>query len=604
MPDQFRSLEFEPIEQRAASTSGVPKSYSAVLSTEAPVTRRNYSETYNEVLSHDKKAIDLGRAPLPLIERHDGNTLPIGLVENVRIVDRKLKGEVRFGSSARAKEIEADVDAGIIRNLSVGYSIQETSETRDNKQLTLTATRWAPHEVSVIAMGADANAGFGRKLDMPDIQTPEGQTNTENTDAIRLAVEAERKRASDIRISARAARLDEEFTENLISSGASIDVVRTRILDEIVRRDEQSGKPRGSSVIDDPASGYAALRGHRSITGGEGLQSHHTSIIKDVVSGRMGALELARTVVRDSSRCNHQQLITRAMSTSDFPLILSGAASASLRQGFENEPATHRDWVALDEVKDFSINERPILGAAPDLLLKGEGGEYEYGALDEDAASYKIATYGRIVRLTRETLINDRLGAFLRLFPAMGMAARRKEADLVYSLFTLNTGNGPTMQDGNPLFHASHLNITAAGTFNAALLSAGRLLLRKMIGVGGGIMGLRPAALVCPAEREHDAELLLAAASRIVGATLEADVSPWIKDLKLVIEPRLAATAAFLVADSSQVDSAVLGLLEGQPGPYFEEKEEFETDNRLFKVRHDCGAKFLDWRGIVKMPIS
>src|SRR5262245_32113560 len=40
-----------------------------------------------------------------------------------------------------------------------------------------------------------------------------------------------------------------------------------------------------------------------------------------------------------------------------------------------------------------------------------------------------------------------------------GQAARRKEADLVYALFTENGGAGRTMQDGVALFHVNHGNL-------------------------------------------------------------------------------------------------------------------------------------------------
>src|SRR5690606_8615276 len=118
----------------------------------------------------------------------------------------------------------------------------------------------------------------------------------------------------------------------------------------------------------------------------DNVADRHAEIIKDVAAFRVGAIELARTVIGNGFSGNSQQLISRAMMTSDFPLILSGAASASLRQGYENEPATHREWVGIDFVKDFAVQERPLLGSAPDLKLKLEHGEYEQSGMDEDAA--------------------------------------------------------------------------------------------------------------------------------------------------------------------------------------------------------------------------
>jgi phage major head subunit gpT-like protein len=74
----------------------------------------------------------------------------------------------------------------------------------------------------------------------------------------------------------------------------------------------------------------------------------------------------------------------------------------------------------------------------------------------DDGTEYAVQKYGKIIALTWEALVNDNLGAFLRVQPALGQAARRLEADLVYSLFALNSGAGPAMQDGTNLFQINH----------------------------------------------------------------------------------------------------------------------------------------------------
>jgi hypothetical protein len=39
-------------------------------------------------------------------------------------------------------------------------------------------------------------------------------------------------------------------------------------------------------------------------------------------------------------------------------------------------------------------------------------------------------------------------------------------------------------------------------------------------------------------------------------------------------------------------------------GPVLEEEREFGREVYAWKVRHVAGAKFLDWRGMVKVPLS
>jgi hypothetical protein len=246
------------------------------------------------------------------------------------------------------------------------------------------------------------------------------------------------------------------------------------------------------------------------------------------------------------------------------------------------------------------------LGSAPELEQVNEHGEYHFGSMDEDSTSYQVTKFGKIVSLTWEVLVNDDLGAFLRVQPALGQAARRKESDSAYALFALNGGTGPTMQDGTVLFHtANHANLGSSGAFDATRLGAARTLLRKQTAVGGGYLSLVPRFLIVPAEREDAAERLIAAAGRMVVDEAANVVTAWIGGLTLVIEPRLADGAFYLAADSSQIDTLELGLLAGnEEGPAIETEQGFTIDMTRYKARHVFAAKFLDWRGIVKQPVS
>lgn len=162
MPELItRAIEF-----RAADSAG--DTIPCIISTEAPVDRGDYIE----VLSHRASDVDLSRAPLPLIVQHNSDALNIGLVDNLRIEGGKLRGDARFGRSEQAQSILADVKAGIVRNLSVGYQlVRALSETGRTKRFA-----WAPFETSVVSVPADAGAGFYRSLERNDTM----EQNNEN----------------------------------------------------------------------------------------------------------------------------------------------------------------------------------------------------------------------------------------------------------------------------------------------------------------------------------------------------------------------------------------------------------------------------------------
>ncbi|KAF5030391.1 Phage capsid family protein [anaerobic digester metagenome] len=144
----------------------------ASLSSEFPVQRSRGKE----ILSHAPGAVDLSRAPLPLVIGHDVTGLPVGVVEGLRVEGGKLRGSLRFGESARAQEVMADVKAGILRNLSVGYLVQATERAQGDSYK---VTRWLPYECSLVAAPADPTIGVGRSM---NTNTPQEGTKMDMND--------------------------------------------------------------------------------------------------------------------------------------------------------------------------------------------------------------------------------------------------------------------------------------------------------------------------------------------------------------------------------------------------------------------------------------
>lgn len=435
-------------------------------------------------------------------------------------------------------------------------------------------------------------------------------------------IAAERERVAEIRGRATPFfdRLDvgqriRALADRAIEDGSSADAVGQRILavlaegvEPIGGRFEPDGAPlerggRGSAFIR-AASDVLAMRG------GIQIDEPHAGV-RDVRA--MSVSEIARSCLSRDQRdrgLSGAAAIRAALSTSDFPAILGDTIEKALRRGYEQELGTHSAWVRRSFVPDFKEQTRVILGAMPDLLPVLEGGEYKHGAVDEDkSVPFRVEKFGRIIEVTWEMLVNDDLGALTRIPQGLGQAARRKEADLVYSLFD---SNGQTMQDGNALFHASHGNLASSSTaLDEAALAKGRLLLRKQTSVGGGALNLTPKFLLVPPEMESAAEKVLAASSIHVSAGLENATPEWIRRLQLIVESRLPSTAAYLLADNNQIDTVELATLEdeaptiGKPiGPHVSEEDGFDNDTKKFKVRLTAGARFLDWRGVVKLPIG
>ena len=295
------------------------------------------------------------------------------------------------------------------------------------------------------------------------------------------------------------------------------------------------------------------------------------------------------------------EIAERALhSTSDFVEILANVANKSLRSGYGEQPQTFAPFTRRVQVADFKQISRTQLGDAPELEKVKENGEYKHGDIGEAAEKYKIDTYGKIVGITRQTLINDDLDAFARLPEMFGRKSRELESNLIYNILISN----PLMADGNALFSAAHGNLAAGGDIGAiavATVSAARAAMRLQKGLSDSLINIRPESLLVPAALETAAEQFLGP----IVPNVNASVNPFTGKLGSIPEPRLDADSAikwYVMASIAQIDMFELATLSGQNGPTLSSKQGFETDGVKFKVSYDIGAKAIDWRGMYLNP--
>lgn len=267
-----------------------------VWSTGAQVRRFDWVEgPFIEELDMAPESIDLTRlnSGAPLLDTHDCYELEsvIGVVERAWVVDGMGYATVRFSSRDEVQPIVADVKAGIIRHVSVGYVVQEYEITapQDGSMPTYRATKWEPYELSLVPIGADAKASV-RKIDerhpvfitqkrSPAMSDPIEETPVEATapeslepvaevvespssapdvdTAVRNALAGERLRVKGIRESVRMAKLDEAVAETLIDSGKPLNECRNEVLRQWSAKVDASATASGGANPE-PAQSRAA----------------------------------------------------------------------------------------------------------------------------------------------------------------------------------------------------------------------------------------------------------------------------------------------------------------------------------------------------------
>ena len=440
---------------------------------------------------------------------------------------------------------------------------------------------------------------------IPAIETRQREQAAETEALVARAQEAERARVGTIYDLAARLGLERTMAEDLVSRGVGIDEARRVILDKVA---ESSERTRTFPHVSVPLGGRDERVTRREAVANALLHRYSPTLFQLSEPAReyrgMTLLELAREFlgsagvnVRGFSR---DEIATRALhSTSDFPEVLSAVTNKTLRQAYEVYPRTFVPFCRQVLATDFKAMNRVQIGEAPQLLKVSESGEFKRGTIAESKESYRIETYGRVVGVTRQVLINDDLDAFTRIPAMYGTAIATLESDVVWAIITANAA----MADGVALFHATHKNLAGTGAaLSVTSVGEGRAWMAKQTGLDKKtVLNIRPAYLVVPASLELAAEQLIA--QNLVPAKTGDVVPQSIRTLTPIAEPRLDAvslTGWYLAASPAQIDTVEFAYLEGQQGAYIETRNGFDVDGVEIKCRLDFGAKAIDWRGLYK----
>ncbi len=320
--------------------------------------------------------------------------------------------------------------------------------------------------------------------------------------------------------------------------------------------------------------------------------------------------ELARESLRVSGQPtggNVMEMTGRALATAELPYILANVANKALFSGWDTAAETWRTWCGTDQVSDFKTHYMPRISEFDDLDEIPEHGEYKYGKFTEAQESYSIATYGKLFAITRQTIINDDLGALTRIPASHGESASRKLGDVAYAVLTANAAMG----DGVALFATGHSNYVAAGSGaipGTDTIAAGILAMKTQQDLRGlRRLNIRPEFFLAPAALEGGAEVFFQTIQFSDSDTVATDSSLASTRKNLysgsyftrVYETRLddADPAAWYLA-GPRGKTVVMFFLNGVQVPYLETQQGWSVDGTEYKVRIDAGAKAVDWKGL------
>lgn len=311
-------------------------------------------------------------------------------------------------------------------------------------------------------------------------------------------------------------------------------------------------------------------------------------------------------------------LHTRAggFSTNTFLNIYTTNIAAQLLTAYEQYPdTTGGGWVREADVQNFLTNERARMEKGPDLKKLPRQKEADHAEFSDNVETYKIARYARQFQIDEQDIVDDRFNGSIEHAPSeFGQAARRLRPDLVYAILMAN----PNMRDGTALFHADHNNLNTTATLAVATLATARkeMMLQTENSVN---LNLVLAFLLVPPALEVTA--------------LELSKSPLLITGTDVIRPAMNALASsgFIVVPEPRLENGVtnpadsvttagsattwFGAVRGNTAPTIEvgylagsgRSPQLRSGmldrgrwGMWFDIKHDIGAKALDWRGFSK----
>lgn len=255
LPLQTRLATFKP-----HSADAEARTIEVVWSSGAAVKRYDWwaDEEFYEQLDLQGANLDRLNSGAPVLNSHSSYSLNsvIGVVERAWIDGNEGRAQLRLSDRADVEPIWRDLQNGILRNISIGYSIDsmERVRSKDKGQPdVINVTAFTPAEISIVPVPADYRAQVRSEsqvfpvaiteipVAIEEVAAPVANPATpdpaiESAPAVDLnavrqeAIAAERARIAEITRACKLAKLP-DLAESLISDELSIDAARAKIID-------------------------------------------------------------------------------------------------------------------------------------------------------------------------------------------------------------------------------------------------------------------------------------------------------------------------------------------------------------------------------------
>lgn len=454
----------------------------------------------------------------------------------------------------------------------------------------------------------------------------------------------ERTRIREIQMRCARFNLPESFGRELVDGGLPLEAACQRMIDRLGERDAGGNGPGGSVAVvrDGRASTLDAMCEGLMVRAGV---TRREDAKVGLTFANYSLYELARETLRTcgiSDAGDKREVAARALrrtipigrseveaflsrketitgSTGDFTILLAAVAYKTLMAAYQQAPIHYTKWCARGSVPDFKDANRVEFSETGDLLKIAELGPYVAAKFKDRQEKNRVYTWGRIFTMSRQGIINDDLGGFLRVPQAFGRKARVLPQTLAIKKLLANP---VLLTDSVAVFAAGHSNYSAKADYALDTLAHAEVGIKKAIAAmrkqkafvhaddaaQAEYLNLTPRVLLVNAEDDFVARTACRSAGAL-GTQLNAGVINPLADLGLQVIPEanLAnegwggnAANYFLFADPAEAPVIEVVFLNGDDTPFMEEEDQTNVDGRSWKVRLDVGCEAVGFAGAYK----
>lgn len=309
--------------------------------------------------------------------------------------------------------------------------------------------------------------------------------------------------------------------------------------------------------------------------------------------------------IRTAFQAEQQLQASGGFSTISLSGILGNVANKALLAAYNSVESVLPLFCAERDVNDFKQVTSYRMTGNGEFDEVGPTGELKHASLSEESFTNQVKTYGRMIALTRQQIINDDLGAFLQVPRIIGRMSALKLQKVVYTLLLSNPSSFYSTDNANYQ--------EGAGTvLSIASLTAAEQLFLDQVDSDGQPVAITPAVLLVPSSLKVPAEQFYKDLTMEVTTTADtprAGSNPHAGKFKPAATPYLnntgitgySATAWYLFANPADVAAIEIAYLRGMRTPTIESGEtDFNVLGMQWRGFFDFGAAMQDHRATVK----